>query len=66
MYNEKKKESRRIMEKKEDKIREMNDLLKKDIEPQMDKLRKVRNHWKRENCVCVGDIQIFSSFQIID
>ena len=45
MYNEKKKESRKIMEKKEDKLREMNDLLKKDIEPQMDKLRKVRNHW---------------------
>ena len=29
------------MEKKEEKVREMNDLLKTDIEPQMEKLRKV-------------------------
>ena len=41
LYNEKKKESLRIMEKKEEKVREMNDLLKTDIEPQMEKLRKV-------------------------
>ena len=41
MYNEKKRESLRIIEKKEEKVREMNDLLKRDIEPQMEKLRKV-------------------------
>lgn len=41
MYNEKKRESLRIIEKKEEKVREMNDLLKSDIEPQMEKLRKV-------------------------
>ena len=43
LYNEKKKESLRIIEKKEEKVREMNDLLKTDIEPQMEKLRKVRH-----------------------
>lgn len=31
----------RIIEKKEEKVREMNELLKTDIEPQMEKLRKV-------------------------
>jgi len=41
LYNEKKRESLRIIEKKEEKVREMNDLLKRDIEPQMEKLRKV-------------------------
>jgi chromosome segregation ATPase len=41
LYNEKKKDSRRIIEKKEEKVREMNELLSKDIEPQMEKLRKV-------------------------
>ena len=41
MYNEKKRESLRIIEKKEEKVREMNELLKTDIEPQMEKLRKV-------------------------
>ena len=29
------------MEKKEEKLREINDLLKREIEPQMDKLRRV-------------------------
>lgn len=36
----------RIIEKKEEKVKEMNDLLKTDIEPQMEKLRKVRHSFK--------------------
>lgn len=41
LYNEKKKDSQKIIEKKETKVKEMNELLTNDIEPQMDKLRKV-------------------------
>ncbi len=41
LYNEKKKDSQKIIEKKEAKVKEMNSLLKEEIEPQMDKLRKV-------------------------
>jgi structural maintenance of chromosome 2 len=41
LYNEKKRESQRIIEKKEEKVKEMNDLLKTEIEPQMEKLRRV-------------------------
>lgn len=41
LYNEKKKDSQRIIEKKEAKVKEMNTLLKEEIEPQMEKLRKV-------------------------
>jgi len=49
LYNEKKRESLRIIEKKEEKVREMNDLLKRDIEPQMEKLRKV--NFFLQNCI---------------
>ena len=41
LYNDKKKESKRIIEKKEEKFKEINDLLEKEIKPQMTKLRQV-------------------------
>jgi chromosome segregation ATPase len=41
LYNDKKKESKRIIEKKEEKLREIHELLKREIEPQMEKLKKV-------------------------
>ncbi len=33
LYNEKKRESQKIISKKEEKVKEINDLLKKEIEP---------------------------------
>ncbi len=40
LYNDKKKEAQKIIEKKETKLKEIEQLLESDIEPQMEKLRK--------------------------
>ena len=40
-----KKASLKTIEKKEEKVKEMNDILQKDIEPQMEKLKKERENY---------------------
>ena len=45
LYNEKKRESQKMIEKKEEKVKEVNDLLLKSIMPQISKLKKEREHY---------------------
>ena len=40
LYNDKKKESIKLLNKKEEKVNEIYDLLKREIEPTMEKLKK--------------------------
>jgi structural maintenance of chromosome 2 len=48
LYNEKKKEALRTILKKEEKVKEINELLRTEIEPQMEKLRKVSYSKKKK------------------
>ena len=45
LYNEKKKEAQKTIEKKETKLNEIKSLLQIEIEPQMEKLRKEKEHY---------------------
>lgn len=42
LYNEKKKESKAIMEKKQDKVNEIDRILEEEVRPQIEKLRSER------------------------
>ncbi|EGR27336.1 structural maintenance of chromosomes 2, putative [Ichthyophthirius multifiliis] len=45
LYNEKKRESEKIIKKKEEKVKEINDLIETDIQPKMKKLKKEREEY---------------------
>jgi structural maintenance of chromosome 2 len=43
LYNEKKRDAQRTIEKKEEKLKQVQDLIEGEIRPQMDKLLKEKN-----------------------